>query len=250
MTEPRDASLGPRSRLVAASATLLLVTTTAWVLLTRGDVSIDLALHRWLGTHPNATLHFLATWAKQPGTRIVYLTTVGAAAAAGWACRRSLRPLLIAGALVGTETLLLFLFKVAVGRRSPRSGLVAIHTAGTSFPGGHAANAVLGAGLAGWWIMLAAIARTGSDPDSREARNRALRCSTLAATVVGALAGVAMTWLDYHWLTDTLAGWAIGTLALMAGISLDDRFGRRTVHRQTAAPSRSKPARSNMSDSK
>lgn len=210
----------------AGAATLTLVTMTAWVILTRGHVGIDTGLHHWLVAHPSRTLHSIATWAKQPGTRIVYLITVGAAAAAGVLARRSWRPILLTAGLVACETLAIFLLKVAVGRRSPRSGLVAIHTAGTSFPGGHAANATLGAGLAAWWIVLAATSRRGgADADRDASRARATRWCWGAAALVGGVVGIAMTWLDYHWLTDTLAGWALGVLALLVGVSLDARNG-------------------------
>lgn len=247
----------PRSgrSLVAGGAAAALIAVSAWVLVTGGDVWLDVRVHEWLVRNPNDVVHFLATWAKQPGTRIVYLVTVGAAAAAGLIGRRSLRPVALAAALVAVETLALFLFKVGVGRRAPRSGLIALHTAGTSFPAGHAANAVLGAGLVGWWATLALASR--SHPEARPeadihaaTRRRATRAAAVLAIVVGGVTGTAMTWLDYHWVTDTLAGWAAGTLALLAGLALDDRFGHPSPQRQMASPNRSSPDRSKMSDSK
>lgn len=249
---PRNRVL-PGRGIVAAGAAALLAAVTLWVLATSGDVWLDVRVHEWLGRNPNQLLHVIATWAKQPGTRIVYLSTVGAAVAAGLIGRRSLRPVLLALALVGMETLALFLFKVGVGRRAPRSGLITLHTAGTSFPAGHAANAVLGAGLLGWWATLALASRgnLGADDGSRvEVRRRASRVAALLAITVGGITGAAMTWLDFHWVTDTVAGWAAGTLALVAGLALDDRFGHPSAQRQIASPNRSKPDRSKMSDSK
>ncbi len=249
---PHEPAVGPgrsNARLIGGALALALVAAmTAWVVATDGAPSVDVRVHQWLAEHPSHTLHLIATWAKQPGTRAVYLGSVGAAAAAGLWARRSLRPVLLTAGVVGVETLVVFLFKVAIGRRAPRSGEITLWSAGTSFPAGHAANAVLGAGLLGWWVAWAAWARragsaaldvrapapstAGSGTEATggpratttaAAHRRAVRVCAVLAVLVGGITGASMTWLDYHWVTDTVAGWGIGAIALVTATWLDDR---------------------------
>jgi len=121
----------------------------------------------------------------------------------GWLAwrRRSWRPvfrLAVAVALLGVAV---YAGKVGVGRMPPATD--ALHSpVGRSFPSGHMPTAVLGWGLAAWHA-----AEYGLPAWLR----RALAALSWAAP---ALTCAAMLLLDYHWLTDLVAGAALGILLL------------------------------------
>ncbi|MBW8482745.1 phosphatase PAP2 family protein [Actinomadura parmotrematis] len=92
--------------------------------------------------------------------------------------------------------------QIAFGRTPPRTGHDLLFQDGyLSYPSGHAANA------AACWLVITAL--TGA------ARRWRIAAHALAATVA-----VAVVALGYHWATDALAGWALGTLLGTAGRAL------------------------------
>lgn len=124
-----------------------------------------------------------------------------AALAALWAARRrrSRALLLKAGIwLVGSE-LLVRGAQVAFARTPPRTGHDAVFADGfLSYPSGHAANAAA--------CLLFAAAVTGAS-----------RAWTAAAHTAAAAVAVAVVALGYHWPTDAVAGWALGTFLACLG---------------------------------
>lgn len=94
--------------------------------------------------------------------------------------------------------------KAAVDRPRPPAPLV--HTAGQSFPSGHAANAV------GWLAL--AIALSAVIP-TRAGRIAAIACGALLT----ALVGLSRIYLRAHYLSDVLAGEALAT-AMYAATSI------------------------------
>ncbi|WP_018656277.1 phosphatase PAP2 family protein [Actinomadura flavalba] len=87
-------------------------------------------------------------------------------------------------------------------RTPPLDGRDALFQDGfLSYPSGHAANA------AGCLLMIAVLLR-------------ASRRWTAAAAVLAAAVAVATVTLGYHWPTDALAGWALGTALGCAGALL------------------------------
>lgn len=130
---------------------------------------------------------------------------------ASW--RRSWQPLLRFGAALVLLTVTVYAFKYGVGRAAPP--LHRIHAEGQSFPSGHAPNAVLMWGLGAW---------LAAEYDMPERLRRCLDVLRYAAPV---LTCFAMLLLDYHWLTDLLAGLAIGVLLLrVLHVVFDGRLGR------------------------
>jgi undecaprenyl-diphosphatase len=95
---------------------------------------------------------------------------------------------------------LVALFKDLVDRPRPPHRLV--HVTGASFPSGHATHAVLYAAAA---VLAAAVLRP------------AARRLALAAGFALALAiGLSRVYLHVHFLTDVIAGWALGAAAYLA----------------------------------
>ena len=193
----------------------MLVVTTLVVLATNGRVGIDTSVHHWVLHHSSRGLRDAAQVGKQPGTRWVYYACALAAVGCGLWARRSLRAVAIAVGAVAVETAALMAMKVAIGRGAPSSGTFALRVGGESFPSGHAANPLLALGLLGWWLAVG----LGHTPASR-------RLAVALPVVVSGATGVSMLLLDYHWLTDDLAGWAAGTLALCGAIWWDCRTPR------------------------
>lgn len=96
-----------------------------------------------------------------------------------------------------------YALKFGIGRDAPPTD--GLHTAtGQSFPSGHLANAVLVWGLLAWLA-----ARNASVVPALAAR--ALSVVRIAGP---ALVVVGMTLLDYHWLSDFIAGAALGVVLL------------------------------------
>jgi undecaprenyl-diphosphatase len=107
-------------------------------------------------------------------------------------------------------TLAVYAVKSAVGRTAPSyPGSFFFHNDGASFPSGHVANAVLMWGVARWqaveYVLPAGV-------------QRAFWLLSVAAPV---LAGAAMVSLDFHWVTDAVAGAAVGILLLGVVHALD-----------------------------
>ncbi len=121
---------------------------------------------------------------------------------AGLAWRRgSWRPVFLLGATVCLLAAVVYAGKVGVGRMPPVHD--ALHSpVGRSYPSGHVPTAVLGWGLAAW---LAADYRVPAW------LGRAL---AVLGWAVPLLVCAAMLVLDYHWLSDLVAGLAVGVLLL------------------------------------
>jgi membrane-associated phospholipid phosphatase len=130
--------------------------------------------------------------------------------------RRTVRPLLLLAALLILLGVSVQLAKHAVGRSMP--AVDGLHVpanrwapAGRSFPSGHMPVAVTLWGLLGY---LAA--------DYRLNRRLAQVLGVLR-WLAPALTFVTMLLLDYHWLTDLIAGLALGVVLLRIGCEVDTR---------------------------
>jgi membrane protein DedA with SNARE-associated domain/membrane-associated phospholipid phosphatase len=144
---------------------------------------------------------------------------------AWWARRHTWRPLaLLAGAYVGAEALFQ-LVKLLVGRPRPPMAVAIGHFSGSAFPSGHAtlAAAVFG--------MLAALAANAASTWARKV------AAWAGAVLVALLVGVIRLYLGAHWLTDVLAGWALGALWLVALLTTTRTLAAlRTQDRQADEP--------------
>jgi len=187
----------------------------------------DLALRdphvtNWLAGHRTAWLTDAARAAAWLGNDAVLIPVVAVALAAFAASgerRAVIRLALTTGAAAGLAPLTAEL----VGRARPPSALWIGHYAGPPFP---AASATLAIAVYG---MLAVVLAVG-----RRARPQALFFS--AAAVVTVAAGAASLYLAANWLTDVLAGWALGALCIcvvIAGDVLMTTRSRRTADGKT-----------------
>lgn len=192
-----------------------------WQVLAAGPlVTLDGRVHDAVaGLAGGGVVHGLLYAAAELGARGVLLGVAGAVAGTLALRRRSRRPVLLVLAAVGALSLLVLAAKAGVARTAPRSGLDAVRAGGSSFPSGHAANAVA------VWGLLAHLLRT--------------RWARVTAAVVAAVVGVAVVLLDYHWVSDVVAGWAAGGLVLWVVLAADAR--RRPQPSSSAAARRSAP---------
>jgi membrane-associated phospholipid phosphatase len=192
--------------LLAAGLVIALAGLTADVLHGGYARRFDWLLQEPVRAHLHDTLPRMAGMALsrvgQPGIAVVPLLLLGALAARR---HRNLRPVLVtAGVLLGTA-LLVLLFKAAIGRSAPSSGHDALHAGGSSYPSGHAVAAIV------CWGLALEYAASLSDRAERALPRRRRTLLTAAAAVA---AGAGVIALDYHWLSDVLAGWLLGTLIL------------------------------------
>jgi membrane-associated phospholipid phosphatase len=179
--------------LTAAFVTVLVAVTSAGGILgVDHDVAASVARHRepWL----TSVLKVL-TWL---GSSAVLVPV--AVAAGGWLRRRggSWRPMLILALTLAGAFGFSQLVKHLVGRARPDDRLV--HAIGYAFPSGHATFAAAG------WLALA-ILLAGVWPRRRTAL-------VAVALVVISIVGASRVYLQVHWTTDVLGGWALGALWL------------------------------------
>ncbi len=183
----------------AVFGALLLMVVSGWDPLFEIDVRVARDLHEWARDNPGATrtMRILTDWVWDPITfRIlvagltVGLWLRGERRIAVWAAT-----VMTVGGFAGA------LCKLAVARERPMF-VDPVDTAhGWSFPSGHALNGVLGCGvlLIGLWAWMP----------------RRVRPFAVVAAVVSAV-GVGFTrlGLGVHYLSDVVAGWALGIVVL------------------------------------
>ncbi|HEX3326030.1 MAG TPA: bifunctional DedA family/phosphatase PAP2 family protein [Actinomycetota bacterium] len=138
------------------------------------------------------------------GSSRILLPVVIVAGVIWWARARSLRPGLVlfgsyAGALALSNVV-----KLLVDRPRPPAGLMLVHVTGSAFPSGHAAQSI-----AVYGVLAALLAGSGASWTTKV-------MSWSAALLLSGIIGVSRLYLGAHWLTDVLAGWALGALWLFA----------------------------------
>lgn len=131
-------------------------------------------------------------------------------------------PLLASGSVAAALIITIPGIKIITGRTAPHTGVDWMLTSGSEFPSGHAVNAII------IWGMTLELA-VALFPRVRRWLSRPRRYTLIAA--VAAASGLGMLGLDYHWLTDVLAGWLFGVGGYVA-IRAWDPF-RALQHRQT-----------------
>jgi membrane-associated phospholipid phosphatase len=196
-------------------------------LLTRFDHAVSARTYGWDLRH-GWTFYPLypLTWFGQRGPVLI-----GAVPTVAWLCYRS-RSLELLGRFVMALLLLaglVYAFKYGVGRAAPPVDGVRTPD-GRSFPSGHLANSVLIWNLLAWYCTREALA----SPRWLGPTLRTVRIVGPVAVIVG------MTLLDYHWISDFLAGVAAGVVLLWLVTQPMPwrRFGRVRQHgvRPSATP--------------
>jgi membrane-associated phospholipid phosphatase len=176
--------------------------------LERLDLRVSEIVTSWGLAHSGA---YPVVWlVTQVGGRVTILVVL--AALVGYLAwrRRTLLPLVRVLVALALLTLAVYAVKTAVGRTAPSyPGSFFFHPDGASFPSGHVANAVLMWGVARWQAVEYGLPA------------RVQRVFWLLAVVGPVLAGVAMVSLDFHWVTDAVAGAAVGILLLGVVHALD-----------------------------
>jgi membrane-associated phospholipid phosphatase len=223
VVERREDAVGPGKGVASPAATAALLVMAGMAVMV-----VDLARH--------GPLHHLdlrvAGWAIAPdspwrpllhvpdgiGLRAVtapILVAVGAAI--GWRQRRW-RPFLLALAAVVALNVVVGVLKVAVGRGGPVVDQPDLFIGGMLWPSGHAANIAMSTSL-----VVHLLRRHASMPMS----NRLAGSCVAIPTVLMCTASVI---LGYHWLSDLVAGVAVGLLVAAAVSVTDERsasFERR-----------------------
>jgi hypothetical protein len=140
--------------------------------------------------------------------------------------RRTVLPLLRVLIGLGLLTAVVYGFKYGTGRTAPAYPGSFFHRDGASYPSGHVANAVLMWGIARWQAVEYGL------PGWLQ---RLFWWLGVAGPVVAAVAMVA---LDFHWVTDAVAGAAVGIVLLGVVHALDalvlSRFARAPAGRSPA----------------
>jgi membrane-associated phospholipid phosphatase len=185
-------------------AVLVAVTRADGILGIDHDVAAFVARHR----EPWLTSAFkVVTWLGSTAVLVPVALVAG-----GWLRRTggSWRPLVILAATLAGAFGFSQLVKHLVGRARPDDRLV--HAIGYAFPSGHATFAAAG------WLALA-ILLAGVRPHRR-------RALVAAALVVIAIVGASRVYLQVHWTTDVLGGWALGALWLTVVLRVLERTRR------------------------
>ena len=119
---------------------------------------------------------------------------------------------------LGLLTLAVYAFKAGIGRTAPAyPGSFFFHTDGASFPSGHVANAVLMWGIARWQAVEYGLPA------------RVQRGFWLLSVGGPIVTGAAMVSLNDHWLSDAVAGVAVGVVLLGVVHALDAMILSRWV---------------------
>jgi len=178
-----------------------------------GFADIDLRSARWAGLHAaptSTTILRTLTWLGSSAVVIPLLVVVGLVELRR-VPNRSIPAFLVL--VEGGQWLLHNILKLLVGRDRPNIDQLTT-ASGLAFPSGHATNAA---------AAFAAVALLSGRRRSRAAG------SALAATAAGmaALVGTTRVLLGVHWVTDVLAGLALGWgWAALCSIAFRDRLLR------------------------
>jgi undecaprenyl-diphosphatase len=187
--------------LVAAAVftALLLLVVLGWSDLHRVDARVADDLHTWVVANPswkNALL-FLTHWVWDPN---VFRVLVAVACVGLW-MRGDRRTAVWAAVVMTVGGLTGTLVKIAVARDRPMFVDPVATAGGWSFPSGHALNAVLGCGV----LLVVLLPRTPP-------RWRFVLWVVAVVSVLGV--GFTRIALGVHYLSDVVAGWALGLVVL------------------------------------
>ncbi|MGH3319675.1 MAG: phosphatase PAP2 family protein [Streptosporangiaceae bacterium] len=185
---------------------------TADVLLHGPLTRLDWNAHTWIGGHVEGPWWWLFYVLAQAGREAVLTVPLAVVSLVAAFRHRSPRPLVLAFVVCVSLVIIVPGIKILVGRTAPGSGVDLVFTMGREFPSGHATNAIMICG-AFLELLVSLHPRVASALTVR--RRRALVVLATAA------AGVGMIGLDYHWITDALAGWLLGAAMYIPLIALD-----------------------------
>lgn len=186
------------------------VLVTADVLLDGPLRRADLPVSAWLSAHVHGPMWGFARVLAGTGQRRLAVIPLGAATVmAAWR-RRSWRPVLLT---VGVLVVLNFAvggIKDEVGRTGPgRTDHVL--SGGTEYPSGHTIN-----GVVLWGVALRLLRDVGTGVAARLTPRRLW----FLAVAMGFAAGAGVLLINWHWLSDVIAGWLLGPPALWLALRI------------------------------
>ena len=158
--------------------------------------SIDDGVARWVADHRLDVLDDITIGLAELSGMLGVLAVVGVVVICAAVWFGGLRPVVQIVVVVGAVSLLTRWMKPVIDRPRPPRDLALYDTFESAMPSSHAlisASIVVAVVMADWWS------------------SERLRRAVLVAGVVGCLVvGAAMVYLGVHWVTDVLAGWALG----------------------------------------
>lgn len=205
-------------RAVGSVAVLAVVTVLAWV---AGPVAaLELAVAGWFETVQQPTFA-VAMQALAALGRFEFLAALlgCVAVVTGWRTR-SWIPVGQAAFTVLATNLLVSALKLLTARPAPAAGVPDLLAGGLSYPSGHLANSVATGGC----LLAIVIGAARADPAPPDPRFT--RCLRIAVVALPILVATGMLYLGYHWITDFLAGLAVGTLVDSTRAILTARVAR------------------------
>lgn len=222
-----------RTALSAVRRTILIGTCSAAALFTAHAAVVDAVADpdipadadgpvlSWIVTHRSGgVLTWVMTELSAVGGTAGMTGLAVVAAVLLWCRRRRHEALVVLVAALGAA-LLVVLAKNLYGRARPPLAVQLVPESTASLPSGHALGSI---------VVLGVIAVVAA----RSARSRALRIQAFVTAAAGiVLIGVSRLYLGVHWLTDVLAGWALGGAWLALCITALVVLNRR---RTAAAP--------------
>ncbi len=174
-----------------------------------GAAAFDEPLQEWMVAHRQGWLDVGATWFTNLGGKVgmPILAAVTVALLARW--WRTWTPVIVMlFATAGSLTMTTLGKSLTARARPPFEQAVPPLESSASFPSGHTLNAVLITSVIAYLVLLYVTSR----------RARVLTCLGLA--VFALTMGLSRVYLGHHWLTDVLAGAAVGggwALAVVLG---------------------------------
>jgi undecaprenyl-diphosphatase len=174
----------------------------------QSTAQFDNAVRTWVVGHQSPLLYQIAlviTWVGSPG--VMVLVAMGASV---WLYMRGGRR--IAGVVVAAPaagSVLSPIVKALFGRPRP-AGAVILNEHTYSFPSGHAATS-------------AAVVVTLCYVLARE-RTISWRTAILIGGLVPLVVGLTRVYLDVHWTTDVVGGWAVGLFVAAVSAALYERL--------------------------
>jgi membrane protein DedA with SNARE-associated domain/membrane-associated phospholipid phosphatase len=216
----------PRGALgLALTIEILFIGATGWAfgivvqdVLARDDlVLVDAPVQRFFVAHREPWLTTVVRATTTLGSAKVLVPLGLIVGAIWWLRSHTLRPGVVLLAAYAGAAGLSDAIKAVIDRPRPPVQQMVGHFGGSAFPSGHAAQAI-----AVYGILAALIA--GS-----EATWTQKVVAWSAAFILAGIVGVSRLYLGAHWLTDVLAGWALGglwLLALVTALGTRDRVRR------------------------
>jgi undecaprenyl-diphosphatase len=168
---------------------------------------LDEPATRYVTDHREAWLTTLFRGVTFLGDLVILIALVAVVGLWVWRRTRSWVPLLTLSATLAGAVALYTVVRPLVGRPRPEMGALVMDAAGFAFPSGHATQAMAVYGLLA--VLVSRHVGTWT---------RAVAVWTAAAVIV-VLVGFSRLYLGVSWITDVVAGYALGALWLVAVVA-------------------------------